>query len=135
LLVTQGWWESKFIRRIGAGRCKSFECDALVLRDGRVFHRSRHYWQLQTSSFVPPYTWNELVGTEYEPTTLAAHSASVVLGQGLKRCGNVSGAIAFYAGVAKCAWSGVPTRLATFRHVKSRLSNRGPLAKVAALVP
>ena len=121
LLVTQGWWESKFAERIGAGRCRSFECDPLVLRDGRVLHRSRHYWQLQTSSFVPRHLWNDLVGTEYEPTTLAAHAAAVVLGEGLKRCGSVPGAISFYAGGGKCAWSGMTTRVAMFRSVRSKL--------------
>jgi hypothetical protein len=121
LLVTQGWWESKFADRIGAGRCRSFECDALVLRDGRVIHRSRHYWQLQTSSFVPAYLWSQLVGTEYEPTTLAAYAAAIVLGEGLKRCGSVTGAISFYAGGGKCSWNGGASRVAMFRAVKSKL--------------
>jgi hypothetical protein len=121
LLITEGWWESKFLRRVGAGRCWPNECDAVRLRDGRIYHRSRHYWQLQQSTFVPKEAWLELVGIEYEPTTLAAYSAAVVLGEGLKRCRSVSGAIAFYAQPRSCGWSGATARNSTFEYVRGRL--------------
>ena len=125
LLVAVAWHETRLARHIHEGRCAEYECDAVRLPDGRLFHRARSVWQLHASGLVPPPVWREIVGTAYYPTTRAAYAAASVLGAGVRRCGSVNGAVAFYAKGTGCRWSGAAPRVVLYRRIISRLTTDG----------
>lgn len=105
LLVTKGWWESRFARNVHEGKCKSYECDATKLANGMIYHRARTPWQLQKTSFVRGNEWKNMVGTDERSTGIAAVVASRALSSGYNRCGTITGAISSYAGTGGCRWS------------------------------
>lgn len=113
LLVEIGDDETHFAKRIGQGRCARWECDG---------GHARHYWQNWVNAWVSRETWDQLQGTEVVPTTTAALAAATVLGEGLKRCRSIEGAIAFYARSA-CRWDGAKARYASFVRIRSALAD------------
>jgi hypothetical protein len=103
LLVTKGWWESRFSLRVHAGKCRPDECD---------FGRARSPWQLQRTAYSEP-EWSTMVGVGLRPTRQAAWSAAKVLSEGMRRCKSPHGALAWY-GVQRCQWSGAKNRFGTY---------------------
>lgn len=121
LLVSIGYYESGYSRRIGEGRCGPNECDAVRGADGRIWHRARSYWQIQQSALVPLDDWRRMVGTGPEPVRLAASTAARLLVHGRLRCGTQSGAVSLYATGKTCRWSGATQRVALARRVERAL--------------
>ena len=122
LIVTKGWWESRFALNVHRGECKAYECDAVKLANGTIIHRARTPWQFQRTAFSDPM-WDVMVGTELEPTRNAAWTAARILSHGMKSCRNVEGAIAWYA-TGRCSWSRAKDRYATYRKLTSLLASR-----------
>lgn len=112
MLVTKGWWESRFASNVHAGRCGPEECDA-IRYNGIIVHRARSPWQLQRTSFTVD-EWSKMVGTDIEATRHAAFAASKILSEGMVRCKTVQGALSWY-GAGRCMWSGSARRHRTFR--------------------
>ncbi len=109
LLVTKGWWESRFAQNVHEGNCKSYECDAEKQKDGTVIHRARSSWQIQQTGIVKGTEWEDMKGASQAATTTAATVAARALSYAHNRCKTVYGAISGY-GVASCTWSGVANR-------------------------
>ena len=122
-LIVQGTLESGFAERIGAGRCRAFECDSIRLPGGRVVHLARSYWQLHASpTLLPLLEWASLRGVEFAPTADAAYAAARILGAGYQRCRSLEGGIAVYAtGGPSCRWRGARSRAERIRLVEARL--------------
>ena len=95
LVVTKGWWESRYARNVHEGKCAAWECDA-VKRGGVVVHLARTPWQFQKTAAAAPL-WNVMVGTGFEETRNAAWLASVLLSRGYTACGSFRGALVWYA--------------------------------------
>lgn len=126
LLITQGYWESRFALHVQQGRCGPTECDAEKLRDGRIVHRARSYWQIQATGLVPGSEWRTLNGTDLEATSRAAWAAAKVLSAAERRCGRRAanwavGTVSGYAGGISCSWSGAGRRVAFFNRLDERL--------------
>jgi hypothetical protein len=117
LLVIEGEFETHFARHVGEGRCQRWECDA---------GRARHYWQNWVNPWVSRETWRELEGVGFVPTTRAAVAASSVLGEGLKRCRSIEGAISFYAR-SSCRWAGAAPRFREFLRIRAALPVDPPI--------
>lgn len=100
-LVSVIWHESKFLRRIQAGKCKPHECDR---------GRARSYLQLQkTSAQHVPAVWDDIVGLEPENIRAAVDAAAPILRRGKKVCRTSAGAFGYYAR-GDCRWPGGPAR-------------------------
>lgn len=108
LLVTKAWWESRLSKNVHEGRCRSFECDAITLKDGSIVHLARTPWQLQRTSYVRSH-WDDIVGTDIESTKLAAWAATKVLSAARNRCHTIQGTLAGYAS-SRCEWPGAARR-------------------------
>lgn len=111
LLVTIGFWESRFAYNVHAGQCKPWECDPIKLRDGTIYHKSRSVWQLQWLRHTSRSEWNQILGTSQTATTEAAWVASIRLSRAYRDCKSIRGAIGGYSGSRLyCAWSGAHQR-------------------------
>jgi hypothetical protein len=117
LVVTVGWWESRFARNVHAGKCRPYQCDAVRMPGGYVVHRARSPWQLQRTSWAES-VWTKLEGVELVETRNAAWTATRILAEGSRRCQSVSGTVGWYA-CGRCSWSGGPRRAATVRKLVS----------------
>lgn len=122
LLVSQGFAESRFSERVHADQCAPYECDAVKLPDGRVYHRAKSPWQLQRTALVPE--WRATGGRGEYRAYLAAYGASKVLAASRGRCRSAGvdwevGTISGYAG-AGCYWRGAPRRALLFRQLRSK---------------
>lgn len=111
LLVTKGWWESRFALNVHEGKCKPYECDAHEWR-GTIVHRARSPWQFQRTSYSEDL-WDVSVGTDFESTRNAAWVATRVLATGMDHCKNAYGALSWYA-VHRCDWSKTTNRFGTY---------------------
>lgn len=111
LLVTKGWWESRFARNVHEGNCKPYECDAVRTAFG-IRHMSRTPWQFQRTSYSQDL-WDKSVGVDFEATRNAAWVATRVLARGMSQCKNAYGALSWYA-VNRCEWSKTKNRHSTF---------------------
>ena len=121
-LVTLGWWESKYVWRVHAGKCRPLECDA---------GRARTPWQMQRATATIRRHWSHMVGTGYVPTLHAAWAAAVTFSTAARGCsrsplGPVAGAFSGYARgsrIGRCTWRQGLNRARTYRVVLRRLSN------------
>ncbi len=121
LLVTKGYWESRFAKNVHEGRCKKDECDPLHHKNGTVTHRARTSWQMQKTSFVRKDEWETFVGADQKATSTAASVAARILSAAHRRCQNgIYGALSGYAGNMGCAWSGVAGRFTFFKQLKAK---------------
>ena len=122
LVVTKGWWESRFARNVHAGQCKPYECDP-VSRAGRVVHLARTPWQFQKTGYSAPF-WADMVGTDLEPTRNAAWVASIILSRGYSACRSFQGAIVWY-GRGRCESASVQlrNRMTTFTKLQNVARN------------
>lgn len=87
LLLSTGWVETGYSLRIHDGHCQTWECD---------HGRARGPWQVWKNG-RPKTQWALMRGLEHTPEQ--AQAAAEVLRAGLKKCGNVRGAIARYVGL------------------------------------
>jgi hypothetical protein len=123
LLVMEGWYESKFVWRVHAGKCrlKLGECDVAIDSRGRLFAKAAGTWQVQASQLVPFREWRTLTGTDQASTDRAAWAAAKILSASRKRCGRGNywpeATISLYATGRSCRWRGAPQRARTFRRL------------------
>ena len=116
LLVTKGWWESRFALNVHAGKCKPYECDAIKYK-GTIIHRARSPWQLQRTAFSE-HEWDHMTGTGLKPTRNAAWAAAKVLSRGSSRCKTPFGTLSWY-GRQRCDWRGARPRYRTYTRIMS----------------
>lgn len=105
-LVTLGWWESKFSRRVHERRCRSYECDALRVLNSegelvRIIHRSRSPWQFQRWGYVAK-DWDAYEGSDVRSTRRAAWAAAKVISRAHRACRSHAGAFTYYATGGRC---------------------------------
>ncbi len=98
-LTTIGFFESGFLERIQAGKCRKGECD-----NGRA----RSWWQFQRTSYSRD-AWDTSLGLEPEAIRAASKVAASVLVAGRNACHSVQGTLSFYA-TGRCSWSGARYR-------------------------
>lgn len=122
-LVAIGWHESRYARRIHAGRCGPRECDAVADARGRVvWHRARSPWQVQLSGVVPPALWRAARGITPEATGAGAEAAALALSSARRKCGDRwqpwdVGAVSMYATGRRCRWHRAPERARMIRRI------------------
>lgn len=117
LLVTKGFWESRFAVHVQAGKCGPRECDAYKdRRTGRIVHRAAGYFQVQANGLVPPKEWSTLTGLDYAATRRGAWAAAKVASAARKRCSRAAASwemvtISAYARGNTCYWGGAFVRV------------------------
>lgn len=112
-LVSVIWYESKFLKRIQAGRCKPHECDR---------GRARSYLQLQkTAAAHIPEVWDDIVGLEPENIDAAVDAAAPILRKGKRICRTSAGAISYYARGACKGWKPAAERGALADRLRASL--------------
>jgi len=130
LLVTKGYWESRFAKNVHDGQCRVYECDAAVVR-GVAMHRARSPWQIQKTGLVTREEYAQMKSGSLESTTMAAIVATRHLSLGFAKCHTVSGAIAIYGGAGYCEWPGAIGRYKFFNEISAR--DEGEFVKLAVL--
>jgi len=118
LLVTQGYWESKFAKNVHNGKCRNYECDAYVT-NGTIRHRARSPWQIQRTGLVTQEEYQKMNSSSQESTTMSAQVATRYLALGMKSCRTTLGAISIYGGVKMCNWSGAIPRDAFYKKLNN----------------
>lgn len=131
LLITIGYWESKFLARIGKGRCEKWECDAYKGLDGKIYHRARGYFQVQASTAITMYEWNNMWGSGEYRAFVASSTAARLLGRHHASCKTVQGAISGYATGGRCSWRQAGARMTTYKTTLDRLQVRSMPVLVA----
>ena len=116
LLVTQGYFESKFAKNVHEGKCKPYECDS-YRKNGAVIHRARSLWQIQKTNLVTREEYTKMKSSSQESTTLSANVAVRYLLTGMKSCKTIRGALAVYTGAKSCTWSGIAPREAFYKKI------------------
>lgn len=111
LLLTQGFWESRYARHVHRGNCLPHECD-----EGRA----RSPWQLQRGGHLGPEVWLKINDDTQGATSLAALHAGIALSRAYSRCRTVPGAVSMYATGKRCTWSGTAERLSWLKRVRAR---------------
>lgn len=114
LLVTTGFWESRFAKNVHEGKCRTYECDSFRAADGNIRHRARSPWQIQKTVFVSKEEYSKMNDLSIESTTMSANVATRYLSHGLKTCSTIIGTMAFYAGAKNCLWSEARKRMAFY---------------------
>lgn len=128
ILITKGFWESRFALNVHEGKCRKWECDPTKI-DGRIVHKARGVFQTQKTGYVQPGEWEIIEGTSLKSTVVAATVATRALSGGYHRCGDVFGAISIYSGIGSCRWSNGRNRLAFYQ----KLMQKDPAQTAAAL--
>lgn len=119
LLVTVGFWESRFSKHVHEGKCKPYECDS-YRKNGNVVHRARSPWQIQKTSFVSKEEYSKMLSSTLESTTISANVAVRYLVSGMNRCNSIFGAMSIYATAKTCSWSGARKRLAFYEKLEKK---------------
>lgn len=108
-LITAGYFESRWLARIGRGECRKNECDAYKFR-GRIYHRARGYYQIQRSGLVSSREWVEMLGTNEGATFVASAVSARILARNYSYCRTYSGMFSGYARGGNCQWKGAGLR-------------------------
>lgn len=116
LLVTKGYWESRFAKNVHEGNCKVYECDAYTV-NGSVRHKARSPWQIQRTGLVSKEEYDKMMTSSLESTTLSANVAVRYLALGMKSCKTIRGAMSIYGGAKVCDWPGVAPREAFYKRL------------------
>jgi len=123
LLVTQGFWESRFAKNVHEGKCRKYECDSYTV-NGNTRHRARSPWQIQQTSMVSSQEYAQMNSSTLESTTMSANVANRYLANGMKACSTILGTIAIYGGAGSCSWKGAAPREAFYRTISSMTEER-----------
>lgn len=110
LLVTKGFWESKFAKNVHEGKCRPFECDAYTINGNRL-HRARSPWQVQRTGLVTKEEYDKMNSSTRESTTMSANVAARYLVLGMNSCHTIPGTMSIYGGAKTCTWDGVKPRV------------------------
>lgn len=98
LLITKGYWESRFAKHVHEGKCRNKECDAIVVQ-GKIHHLARSPWQIQrVPSLVSTDEYKKMNYSTVEGTTVSANVATRYLITGFNSCHTIKGAISMYGG-------------------------------------
>jgi hypothetical protein len=119
LLVTTGYWESKFAKNVHEGKCKTYECDAYRV-NGNVRHRARSLWQIQKTPLVTMQEYSKMNSSSLESTTMSAIVATRHLSLGMKRCNTLVGAMSMYATSSTCGWRGAKIRNSFYEKINEK---------------
>lgn len=117
LLVTMGYWESKFAKNVHEGKCRKYECDPSIAADGSVYHKARSPWQIQRTGLVSQDEYKVMNSATLESTVISANVAVRYLVLGMRQCGTIHGSMAIYGGAGSCAWPGVKNREAFYKQL------------------
>lgn len=82
LLLTAGWWETRYNSRIHAGRCNKDECDG---------GKARGVYQAHANGTYPKEIWNASQGDDWEGTLAATQAAAYSFSSAWKGCKNRAG--------------------------------------------
>jgi len=123
LLVTKGYWESKFAKNVHEGKCRKYECDAYTV-NGKVAHRARSLWQIQRTTLVNKDEYSKMNSSTFESTKMSAIVASRYLAEGMKKCNTIEGTIAVYGGAKTCTWVGAKQREQFYKMLEKRNSEQ-----------
>ncbi len=77
LLLTAGWWETRFSRRVHAGECRKDECDG---------GRARSVYQVQLNGVVPRELWENAEGLDWDSTLAATRAATFSFSAAWRAC-------------------------------------------------
>lgn len=130
-LITVGYWESRFLARIGQGQCRKDECDAYKDAQGRTHHRARGFYQVQRTGLITTREWRDIVGTGAWNYFTASSVAARVLASNRAWCKNPHGMFSGYARGGYCSWRGAGIRTAFFRRMLLKL--QAPKVRVEAI--
>jgi len=119
LLVTKGYWESRFAKNVHEGKCRPYECDAATI-NGNIIHRARSPWQIQRTGLVSKEEYAKMKSASLESTTMAAVVATRHLAVGMAKCRTIPGAISIYGGAGNCNWKGSAGRYKFFKDISAR---------------
>lgn len=119
LLVTKGYWESKFAKNVHEGKCRKYECDSYTV-NGNVLHRARSPWQIQRTGMVTKEEYSAMNSASLDSTKMSANVAVRYLANGMNLCKTISGAIAIYGGSKTCNWKGAAPREAFYKSLISK---------------
>lgn len=119
LLVTKGFWESRFAKNVHEGKCREYECDAYTSQ-GRILHKARSPWQIQRTGLVTKEEYAKMKSSTLEATSMSAEVATRYLAIGMNRCRTIKGAISIYGGVNSCDWKGADNRVKFFKALISK---------------
>lgn len=120
LLITKGYWESRFAKNVHEGKCRDKECDAIVVT-GKVHHLARSPWQIQrTPSLVSADEYKQMNSSTVEGTTVSANVAARYLITGFNSCHTIKGAISMYGGAGCKNYSWAASRYNFFTHMLSK---------------
>lgn len=119
VLVTKGYWESRFAKNVHEGVCRPYECDA-SRANGNIVHRARSPWQIQKTGLVTKEEYAKMKSSSLESTTMSAIAATRHLAVGMAKCHTIPGAMSVYAGVKSCNWKGALQRYKFFQDISSR---------------
>jgi len=117
LLMTAGWWETRYNSRIHAGNCYEDECDG---------GRARGVYQVQKNGVYPDEYWEKSEGDGWEPTYYATLSAALSFTHAWKVCHErygIKGVWAAY-GRGTCT-STFPGHISRVRWYRKRLKDLG----------
>jgi len=119
LLVTKGFWESRFAKNVHENKCRNYECDAYKSQ-GKVLHKARSIWQIQKTGLVTPEEYSKMKASSQEATNMSAEVATRYLAIGMNQCKTIKGAIAIYGGADSCNWKGAESRYSFFKSLMSK---------------
>lgn len=118
LLVTKGFWESRFAKNVHEGKCRVYECDAYQA-NGKTLHRARSLWQIQKTGLETREEYAQMSSSSLEATKMAANVAVRHLVIGMNACKTIPGTIAIYGGAKSCYWKGALPREAFYRRINA----------------
>ena len=119
LLITKGFWESKFAKNVHEGKCRAYECDAATVNCNKI-HRARSPWQVQRTGLVSKDEYSMMNSASQDSTTMSATVASRYLVMGMNTCKTIEGTIAIYGGAKTCTWKGATSRLAFYESLMKK---------------
>ena len=119
LLITKGFWESKFAKNVHEGKCRPFECDSYTVNGNRI-HKARSPWQIQRTGLVSKEEYSKMNSASLESTTISANVATRYLTHGMNSCHTIEGTIAIYGGVNSCKWEGAKPRARFYNDLSKR---------------
>lgn len=123
LLITKGYWESRFAKNVHEGKCYKYECDAYVV-NGNVLHRARSPWQIQKTILVTKEEYEKMNSATLESTTMSATVATRYLALGMNKCHTIKGAMSIYSGAKTCNWNRVKAREQFYKFIEKKTQNQ-----------
>lgn len=145
LLTTKGWFETKYNKRLHAGKCYDQECDPIwkstTDKHGKTIKtvvgwRARTSWQIHYQQFMSKEEWTEMIGDSERSTYLAALNAAKILAFGMNRCGGYSTenkierAIAMYATGKHCSWKGTKNRMYVYQSLMKKSQDESYVSNI-----